>query len=184
MKVILIFFALFCTGSALWAQACIYKTAADFPVPDSGLAYTRCRLMLHEVFHTQTIGVNCRGKKTVYLKSDVYGYRDREGNHYRLQAGAAYQVLNPGDSLLLYKTTTGTGLKNNPVIDLYFFSRNKTTPVLSLDLASLNLAYGNNPGFLALLETAFTSNAQLVAYEPLALAHQLNRLLILSTQNN
>lgn len=159
----------------------LYLTAHDYlkgKLTHSGKDFSIRR---HELFKRGVIRVDIRDSSFVYLKNEVYGYRDKLGKVYRFFQNEIFPMLNPGESLVLYKVTSGTGFKNSPVLETYFFSKDADSKIWPLTIDNINKAFSGEEQFKLLVEIFFRNDRDLVVYDPIHLKYKLNRLIELSS---
>ena len=155
-------------------------SAGDFLSGKITHAGKHTQLKLHALFEKKHLKVKYNDSIFSYLKKDVYGYVDKEGQAYRFFNNKIYPILNPHESILLYKKTMGTGMRNSPIEDHYFFSREAGTEILPLSLENLQLAFADNKAFTYILEIHFKNGDDLAEYDSLHNMYKLNRLLNIS----
>lgn len=115
-----------------------------------------------------------------FLKSELFGFCDQEGQFYRFFRGRTYPILNPGEAILIYKLTIGSGFKDQPQVDSYFFSRDAASDINALSLLALLKAFEGNRAFQLLLEIYYKNEGDLITYDPVHHQYKINRLLELS----
>lgn len=157
-------------------QSGIYKTANDFKEGRLFTADSHRRLKLHTFIKRSFVELVHKDSNYVFEKDRIYGYCYR-GSIYRLFNGCAFEVLNPTEPLLLYRVTTGTGAKNSPVTEAFFFSRDAWTDPQPLSLANVLLVFSDHSAFCKVLEIYCRSDADLLIYDKVHRQYKLNRLL-------
>ena len=160
----------------------VFKTSADFLNGNLFYADKKTNLRLHEVLPKNYVDITHRDSSYRFLKSDLYGYSDKAGNAYRFYKNDIYPILNPGEKILIYKITSGTGLKNSPVTETWFFSKDAASAVLPLKIANVLSAFSDDKAFTSLLEMYYKNAADLIAYDTEHHQYKLNRILEISTQ--
>lgn len=158
----------------------LYKTAHDYLNDSLSFTGKHTRIRTHELFKKNYIAVTFNDSTYTYLKNAVYGYKDKEGTTFRFFNNAIYTLINPGEQILLYKRTSGTGMKNSPFVDLYFFSKDAGAEVMPLTLANVARTFAANRSFVTLAEICFHNDNDLPAYDLVHHQYRLNRLLELA----
>ena len=103
-----------------------------------------------------------------YLKSDLYGYRDCTGNEYHFFDGRSYQLINPGESIAIYRTFQWKGKQR---VAKHFFEKKTTGTIEPLTLRNLREEFSGEPLFLERLAILAENDFQLVRY-----LYAINRL--------
>jgi len=158
----------------------IYINSDDFINGKITYAGKNTRLKLHELFEKDHLEVVYKDSTFSYLKKDVFGYIDREGLTYRFYDNSIYPILNPYESILVYKKTSGTGMKNSPIVESYFFSKDAGSLMQPLTLENLERAFSTDKVFTDILEIYFKNNDDLAEYDSVHKMYKINRLLEIS----
>jgi len=161
----------------------IYLNATDFTNNKLAYSHKHTHIKLHEVFKTDLIEVKYNDSLFTYKKKDVFGYRDKDGQTFRFYNEKNYPILNPAETILIYKLTTGMGLKNQPVQIAYYFSKDADSAILPLTMKNIEQAFSENKMFQELLEIHFKKDNELTDYDSTHNEYELNRLLELSKNN-
>jgi hypothetical protein len=161
-------------------QTGIYKTESDYLNGKPALSEANTHVRLHEIFNTDKLEVIYKDSTFSFHKNELFGYINADGESFRFFKGNIYSILNPGEEILLYKTSSGTGLKNSPWVEHYFFSKEAGSEILPLSLPNLEALYAKDIAFETLLEIAFKSDSELNAYDSLHQKYKLSRLYELS----
>lgn len=159
-----------------YSQA-IYKNSTDFLSGKTVHTENNCRIKLHELFKKNIIEVKCKDSVYTYSKEDVYGYIDKEGVVSRFYRNEIFIILNPTENILIYKLTSGMGLKNSPIIERYFFSKDAGSEILPLTLTNLESAFRGIPEFTKIIEIYFKTDNELVQYDNVYKMYKINRLM-------
>jgi hypothetical protein len=173
-----------CYACTLCSQpvAGIYKTSTDFLQGTLFSADKNSHAHLHKVIWKNRIDLVHHDSSYRFLKSELYGYCDKEGNVYRFYRDVIYPIVNPGERILIYKISSGTGLKNSPVTETWFFSKEADSDILPLTMTSLLISFRENKSFTGLLEVYCHNETDLTDYDQTYGMYKLNRLLEISTQ--
>ena len=166
-KVITLVMLLFATASA-YSQAKqdagqgIYKTSKDY---EKGILTPVEKIKLNHLSSKNYIEVTTNGQKVRYYKDSIFGYRDEQKRDFRFfkNNDDEYQIL-ANNGIVLYVTYTpeknAKGLTLN-MIPSYYFSKDLNSPMASLTVQNLKLAYSTNTSFIAMLDANFSDNASL-----------------------
>lgn len=154
----------------------LYLSGKDFTEQKIAHASRNTRIRSHELFNRTIVEVKCNDSLFSYEKAKVFGYANKDGV-YRFVNNDAYTILNPGEKILLYKKTTGTGFKNSPIVDTYYFSKDAYSPVQLLNLRNLLATFSDNVKFSEMIEIYFTKQSDLLEYDDIHQAYKINRLL-------
>lgn len=100
-------------------------------------------------------------KTQKFLSSDIYGYRDCEGNEYHFYDGKRYHLLNPGESIAMYRTFEWKGKQ---LVAKHFFRTASMDDIESLTLRNLNNEFSGEPLFLEKLQLLAANDFQLIKY--------------------
>ena len=148
----------------LSANCGIYRTANDRQKGRLSLAID-CKSEDHRIKpgfirEKSTINVVRQERAYRYLKRDLYGYRDCRGREYHFFNGNSYQLVNPGESIAIYRVFEKVGKQQ---VVKYFFS-SESTAVKPLTLENLRLTFVEEPLFLEKLHLLARNDFQLIKY--------------------
>jgi hypothetical protein len=156
----------------------VYMSAQDYI--NANLKYAiNCKTQRHKINQYALLGkgyikVTHEGVKYKFNKNEVFGYRDCNNSVYRFVENEHYEILNPGESILLYKHSYMAG-KNTTVTENYFSVG--TGPIMVLSLTNLKKAFPDNHKFHDMLDTEFSSGAVgLTSYDSYHKIYKVNRL--------
>jgi hypothetical protein len=158
-------------GLPVGNQIGIYLSPGDFM--QHKLSYTGdcasgdCTIRLHELFGSSTVDMICNGKKQVFSKDKVYGYRDCKQSDYRFFGESAYQVIDTAGFYLYSVNKLVQGEKIARPQTLYYYSVRSDDPVQELTMANLEKSFAGNARFRYQLEAQFRSDNDLIAYDGL-----------------
>ena len=158
----------------------IYKTVEDFLNNKTTHSGKHTHIKLHETFKKDFIEVKCNDSTYKYLKKDVFGYIDKEGRVYRFYNADIYPVLNPTEKIILYKKTSGSGMKGSPIVVSYFFSKDAGSEIFYLTLKNIEKVFLNDKAFDEIIEINFKHDDELPEYDEIHKMYKLNRLFELS----
>lgn len=184
LKILILFlsFASFVSKVNSQTQCGIYLNADDFSKNKVSHSDKHTRIKLHETFKKELVEVKCKDTTVTFKKKDVFGYCNREGQCFRFYQDDIFPILNPTESIILYKRTRGTGMKNDPVVDTYYFSKDAASPIQSLTLRNLEKAFSDDAAYLKLLEIHFSDDSNLLEFDNIHKKYKLNRLLELAKE--
>lgn len=96
-----------------------------------------------------------------FLKRDIYGYRDCTGKEYHFFEGKSYELVNPGESIAIYRIYEWRGKQR---VAKHFFRKESTGTVESLSLKNLEEEFSGEPLFLEKLSILAENDFQLIRY--------------------
>lgn len=158
----------------------IYKTPEDYLNHKLSHQSGQTKIRLYESFNRDRFEVKTTDSTMTYFKNDVFAYVDKAGRVFRFFNNRIYLVLNPGEKIMLYKVTSGTGMKNSPLVQTLYFSKDALSPILLLTLRNIETVFAGELQFEKLVEVHFTKDADLLEYDNLHKMYKLNRLYELS----
>ena len=132
------------------------------------------KIIFEVMFHPKEIIVKHNGKTYKYSKDSVYAVRNCDGSILRIFDNSEFPMLNPSESIMLYRITSGGGGKGGSSITNYFFSKDPKSRMHDLTLLNLKKAYHDNPKFLDALDIEFKSDEELSAYDSYNKMYKLN----------
>lgn len=169
-----------CSRNTLIAQKTgIYLTPADF---DNGhLTFTKqenlkYKFRLNELLHSKYIKITIGDSIFNLCKDSIFGYQDAEQISYRIYDREIYRIINPGETILLYSTTTMVNCKGNQTVTNYFFSAGSGSPVYALTKLNLKRAFTNDFTFHELIDMYFNNDADLLSYDSFYGIYKINRI--------
>jgi hypothetical protein len=169
------------------AKEGLYLSAEDFI--NGNISYNHTitdnsyKFHLHDVSFLSPIKI-VTGNKVIKLNKDsIFGYRDQKNICYRFYNKSAYKILNPGEKILLYSSSSITGEpKNTHRVTNYFFSENANSPLYPLSKWNLVRVLSKDVPFQILLDVYFPGDKDLMAYDSSNRTYLLNRVYELSKQ--
>lgn len=184
-SIIILFIFLNTIKGFLFAQTKIpgiYLNSGDFLNGKVTHGGKHTRILLHELLRKDHLDVVCAEGKFVYRKKDVYGYVNAEGFCYRFYNDHIFPIMNPNERILLYQKISGTGMKNSPVVESYFFSRDAASEILPLTIENLDQAFHEFKAFTRMIDLHFKDSDDLAEYDEAHAMYKLNDLLQLSRE--
>jgi hypothetical protein len=134
------------------------------------------KIRLHELFGSSTGSLMYKGKKHVFSKAEVYGYRDCNGQDYRFSGPGAYQILDTAGFYLYSYNKLVRGEKISRPQTVYYFSVTANSPVRELTLENLEKSFPANANFRYRIEGQFRSDKDLIAYDNLLKTYKIKYL--------
>ncbi len=156
----------------------VYKTYGDF-ISQTMLYAIDCKTEQHKIklndfFGKDYITVVHDNQPHNLKKNEIFGYKDCDNMSYRFVGERHYEILNPTESILLYKHTTN-GSKNTQAAIHHYFSSG-TGEVQQLTLANLKKAFPDNHKFHDALDAQFKTDDELAGYDSFHKMYKINRL--------
>lgn len=147
----------------------LYRTAQDFRQGRLSLAVdcktNRNQLRLHEIGPRPYVTAVKEGEEYKLAKAQLFGYRDCDGRVYRfVNSNEHYPILNPGEELLLYRTSL-PAVGHNPGYVRLYFSAAAEAPVQPLTLRNLKQAFPDNHDWHDRLDAQFPAGSDLAAFD-------------------
>lgn len=185
LTIILFIFSIKCHGQI--NESGIYLNVADYKAHK--LTYKiNCKnekhtINLYDYWHKPSITLIHNGKKHVYKKSDVFGFKNCNDAVYRFFNDEEYKIEEVNDIIIYTSERTsiaGKGFRKK--ID-YYFSKYTGGEIFQLDINHLKAAYSKNKKFCTLLETNFQKN-DISFYDKLHREFGVNYLFDISIKDN
>ena len=166
-------------------QEGIFLSSADFN--NNKISYSnpdgkKYKFYLHNSFNTPIRIITGDSVKTISKKS-VFGYRDEKGTCYRYYDKSSFEILNPSESILLYKkTSVESTFRNIRLVTRYYFSCNASSPLYDLTIWNLKLAFFQDVYFEELINYFFSCDDQLTTWDRAHKQYFLNCVYDISKQ--
>lgn len=155
----------------------IYLTSEDFLSNKVTLASKHTRIKLHEIVNKELVLIKTKDSAYSYLKDSIFGYQDNEGNSFRFYNGKIYPIVNPFETILIYKVSDGPAQKGQTRLYSYFFSKDAHSKIYPLKMNFILDEFNNNKPFTNTLETHFNNTSNLLEYDDVHHVFKINRLL-------
>ena len=123
------------------------------------------RIKTHELFQSPGMTIVYNGKKKVFSKDELYGYRDCKDRVYRFYDHAAYRILDTAGFYLYSYSKLVQGEKIARPEEVYYFSLKVDDRLHPLTIGELQNAFAGNARFRHALESQFKSDKELIAYD-------------------
>lgn len=160
----------------------LFLTANDYAIKKLSHQSKRSRVRTHDLFKKDIIQIVCKEGKFTYKKDSVYGYRSMDGTDYRIVNGKYYTILNPEETILIYKRQESPGIKAQAPTYKYYFSKDFNSPLYILNLNNLFEVFVSYKKFLKILEMYFGDHSSLIEYDSVHGMYKINRLLKISEE--
>jgi hypothetical protein len=158
----------------------VYASAEDFTNQKLTLASDckteKHRIKLNDFAGKSYIEVIHQGEPHRFEKSEIFGYRQCDGNVFRFVSGKHYRLLNPTERVLLYKSEISP-IGKNPGKTTYYFSKDAASAALPLTLRNLKAGFPDNHAFHDALDAQFKTDEGLAAYDSYHKMYKINHLL-------
>ena len=159
----------------------IYFTSADFVNKKLSLSIN-CKNEKHKIkadmiFHQKEITIKHHYSVFTYPKDSVYGIKYCDGSIVRIFENAEFPLMNFGESIMVYEVVKGSGMKNDPVVSNYYFSKDAASSIQKLTIYNLKAAFPTNHKFHDLMDMTFRSDDELTRYDSFHKIMKINRVL-------
>lgn len=161
----------------------IYATADDYK--NQKLSYAvnykaeKHTIKSEMLFDNDKIKVKHKGTVYTLKKRETYGYRDTRGKEFRFVDNKEYEILNPGERILLYvyQHAAHAPKEAERYRPQYFFSVDAAAAPQALTKANLKEAFKDNHKFHDAIDASFRNDEDLRAYDSFHKEYKINRLL-------
>ena len=158
----------------------IYLTSEDFLNHKVTLASKYTRIKLHEIVNKELVVIKTKDTTYTFFKDSIFGYQDNEGNSFRFYNGNIYPIVNPTETILIYKVSDGPVQKGQPKTYTHFFSKDARSKIFPLTMNCILTEFNNNKPFTNTLEIHFNNKNNLLEYDDTHHLFKINRLLELT----
>lgn len=160
----------------------LYLTGNDFK--NHKLRFTKeenkkCKIKIHDYSFHAHIKVTYGDSVYHFSKDSVYGYIEDEIPH-RFFKKDTYAILNPTETILIYKLMVSAKTKYDEAVYSYYFSKDANSPIYPLTTKNLEVCFETNTAFIKLMDVHFNSDRDLLEYDNIHKMYKINRLLELS----
>jgi len=119
----------------------------------------------HDLFAKALFEVINKGVKKIYLKKDIYAYRDCDNRVWRFYNNHQYEILE-AKNVYIYAVEkivmNGIAVEREPV---FYFSAGATGEIKKLTTANLKATYLNNHTLINILDTYIQTNEDLRSFD-------------------
>ena len=118
----------------------IYFTANDYAKHKLSFAIN-CNMQKHKIksdmiLHPKEISIKHVDSTYTYPKDSIYGIKYCDGSTVRVYNNSEYPLINPDETILIYKVISGSGSKGSPSITRYYFSKDAKGKIQELYTAT------------------------------------------------
>jgi hypothetical protein len=164
----------------------IYFTANDYILHKLSYAID-CKTEKHSikadmVFDSKDILIKHKGATYKYSKDSVYGIRHCDGSITRLYHNSEYPIINPYETILIYKVVSGPYGKGSPSVTKYYFSKDAQSDLQEMTIHNLKAAFPDNHKFHDLIDMEFHHDDELITYDEMHKMMKINRILFVSLE--
>ena len=160
----------------------IYQTATDFK--NQKLSYAinykteKHKINDYVLFNDAALKVKHHDTTYTLQKSETYGYRNTKGEDFRFVDDKTYEILNPGEAILIYvyQHPAHSPKEVTKYVPMYFFSKDAVAVPQALTKANLKAAIPNNHKFHDALDAQFKDDDELYTYDSFHKMYKLNRI--------
>ena len=137
----------------------IYFTANDYAKHKLSFAIN-CKTEKHKIksdmiFQSKEISIKHADSTYTYPKDSIYGIKYCDGSTVRVYNNSEYPLINPDETILIYKVISGSGSKGSPSITRYYFSKDAKGKIQELTIYNMKAAFPDNHKFHHLLGEPF-----------------------------
>jgi hypothetical protein len=157
----------------------IFLSAADFKADKLALVID-CKTEKHRIKHNDFLNksfieVKHNDSTYKYDKAAIFGFKECEGKSYRFVGNEHYPIINPNESILLYKVVTQP-LAKSPGKTVYYFSKDASSPVQPLTMKNLKAIFPDNHIFHDALDAQIQSEEKLADYDSYHKMFKINHI--------
>jgi len=160
-------------------QTCgLYLTAEDYH--NHKLSYKTTGndgniVQLNEFLGSRKVVVVYNGKKEVLYKSAIYGYK-YNSTDYRYFNNSSYKIIDDKDFYLYSAHKLVQQGKGPKAINTYYFSTTAVADIKPLSIKNLQSTFADNARFRYLLDSQFSTDNSLTAYDSAANEYKVKYL--------
>ena len=165
----------------------IYLTGQDFKIHK--MAYViNCKTESHKIklndfFGKPYITVIHNDSGYKLLKAKIFGYKTCDGQIVRFLGKKELVLLNPTESILIYRNEVTHPPKGKTNVTNYYFSKDAISVAEPLTIKNVKKAFPGNHSFHEKLDALFKYNTELAEYDDFHKAYKLNWILKTSQSN-
>ncbi len=160
--------------------SCIFLSADSFNVKSAIFRDIYIKVKPHYFFNSDIIEVKAKDTTYKFNKNSVYGYMDDDSNYYRFYENKVYPILNPNETILLYKIADMQNQRYSNTTYIYLFSKNSGSAILPLTQSYLLREFKDNTEFIKMLLGNSFENNNYLEYDYFSNSYKLNTLLKLT----
>lgn len=178
LQILSLLMIVFVQASFASAKIGLYLTADDYrnhKVSFETGGSNGTRIQLHAVFGGFQVIVVQNGKKHVFNKSEIFGYR-QDGQDYRYFKNSAYRIIDTqGFFIYGYCKLIQQG-KNLKDSEFFYFSSGTDDEIRPLTMDNLQTVFSKDTKFLYTIQGFFRTDNELTAYDANLKAYKLKYL--------
>ncbi len=129
------------------------------------------------IFQPDKIAIRQDGVTYRIPKDSIYAVKNCDGSIIRMYAGSEYPLLNPEETIMIYKVLGGSESNDGFNKTKYYFSKDAQGKIEDLTIAKIKAAFSGNRKFLDLVDLEFHSDAELSAYDNINKKMKINSVL-------
>lgn len=166
----------------------VYFTSNDYAKHKLSFAIN-CKTEKHKIkgdmiFHPKEISIKHNDSIHKYAKDSIYAIKYCDEAIERIYDNSMYPLLNPYETIMIYKVISGSGTKGSPVVTRYYFSKDAKSKIQELTIYNIKAAFPDNHKFHDLVDMDFHSNDDLTKYDEFHKMMKINRVLQNSLETN
>lgn len=185
MKVFISFLVICLYSIGLFSQG-VYLTESDFLTKK--ISFKRGNRGVYKIdenvlFNKKLLSIKINDTTYYLFKDSIFGYMNKQGISFRFYKGKTYQIINPSETILLYKIRATPATKLQKASYEYYYSANASDSIEILSYKNLIDGLKKNKLFASYLELYFSDESNLLEFDTSNNMYKINRLLQLSIQN-
>lgn len=159
----------------------IYFTAEDYVTHKLSFAIN-CKTEKHKIksdliFHPKEISIKHNDSTYTYPKDSIYGIKYCDGSVVRIYNNSEYPLLNPSETILIYKVVSIVPGKTSRSEKKYYFSKDYKSKIEILSIDNIKSAFPDNHKFHDLIDEGFRNDTDLRDYDNFHKIMKINRVL-------
>lgn len=165
----------------------IYLSGQDFK--NNKMAYAiNCKseshkIKLNDFFAKPYITVIHNDSSYKLSKAKIFGYKTCDGQIIRFLGKKELVLVNPTESILIYRHDVVHPAKGKTNVTNYYFSKDAVSAVEALTLKNVKKAFADNHSFHEKIDASFKYNTELAEYDGFHKIYKLNWILKNSQPN-
>lgn len=156
----------------------VYLTGSDFKSGKLSLAIDcrteKHRIKLNDFFGKPFIIVKHKDSSYKLQKGEIFGFKTCDGTIIRFSKKKELVLLNPSETILIYRHDHAEPPKGKTNVTNYYFSTGADSPVLLLTKSNLKKAFPDQHLFHQQIDLHFRYNTELAAYDAFHKMYKLN----------
>jgi hypothetical protein len=152
-------------------------TANKLSYPADCERLSKYKITTDPVFQPDKIAIRQNGVTYRVPKDSIYAVKNCDGSIIRMYGSSEYPLLNPEESIMIYKVLGGSESNDGFNKTKYYFSKDAQGKIQNLTIANIKAAFSGNRKFLDLVDREFHSDAELSAYDDINKKMKINSVL-------